>query len=198
MREAVERSRQNNAVHAEGGRSRGGLVPNSKPELVILFPPARGPGAVKKFHEAEDRNIYQNRPDAVTWRYHRFLLRSLIGRGEHLALQLLSLSTTDAEKAKQLEFVDSFLTDLRLTVERWHKVAPHSGRQIKLPRPAQCTGREGAGQGRTHNAPHASLSPEGADLCDIGLVRTAYTSLPAFVLRKVTSIRASRTSNATF
>ncbi len=81
--------------------------------------------AVKKFHGAEDRNIYQESPDEVTWRYHRFLLHSLIGRGEHLALQLLSLPTTDAEKAKQLEFLDSFLTDLRLTVETWHKVGAH-------------------------------------------------------------------------
>ncbi|MBI2929801.1 MAG: hypothetical protein HYY24_29430 [Verrucomicrobia bacterium] len=79
--------------------------------------------AVRSFHEAEDRHIYQNdQPDEMTWRFHRFLLHSLIGRGEHLALQLLSLPGAEAEKMKQLEFVDSFLTDLRLTVETWHKV----------------------------------------------------------------------------
>ena len=79
--------------------------------------------AVKNFHEAEDRNIYQNeQPDEVTWRFHRFLLHSLIGRGEHLALQLLSLPVSEEEKGKQLQYVDAFLTDLRLTVETWHKV----------------------------------------------------------------------------
>lgn len=80
-------------------------------------------GEVKSFHDAENRNIYQNeRPDEVTWRFHRFLLHSLIGRGEQLALQLLSLPVSDEEKRKQLQFVDAFLTDLRLTVETWHKV----------------------------------------------------------------------------
>lgn len=80
-------------------------------------------GAVKNFHEAEDRNLYQSdQPDEVTWRFHRFLLHSLIGRGEHLALQLLPLPASEAEKKKQLQFVDSFLTDLRLTVETWHRV----------------------------------------------------------------------------
>ena len=78
--------------------------------------------AVKNFHEAEERNIYRKEPDEVTWRFHRFLLHSLIGRGEHLALQLLSVSPPDPEKKKQLEFLDAFLTDLRLTVETWHKV----------------------------------------------------------------------------
>ena len=79
--------------------------------------------AVKNFQEAEARNIYQNdQPDEVTWRFHRFLLHSLIGRGEHLALQLLSLPASEQEKMKQLQFLDAFLTDLRLTVETWHKV----------------------------------------------------------------------------
>ncbi len=79
--------------------------------------------AVKNFHEAEDRHIYQNdRPDQVTWRFHRFLLHSLIGRGEHLALQLLSMTVAEEEKTRQLQFLDAFLTDLRLTVETWHKV----------------------------------------------------------------------------
>src|SRR3989440_11282305 len=82
--------------------------------------------AVKNFHEAEDRNIYQNdQPDEVTWRFHRFLLHSLVGRGEHLALQLLSLPGPEDEKKKQLQHVDAFLTDLRLTVETWHKVGAH-------------------------------------------------------------------------
>src|SRR5438067_2146278 len=79
--------------------------------------------AVKNFHQAEDRHIYQiERPDEVTWRFHRFLLHSLIGRGEHLALQLLSMTVTAEQKSKQLESLDAFLTDLRLTVETWHKV----------------------------------------------------------------------------
>jgi len=79
--------------------------------------------AIKSFNEAEQRNIYQeDQPDEVTWRFHRFLLHSLIGRGEHLALQLLSLQAPGEEKKKQLEYVDAFLTDLRLTVETWHKV----------------------------------------------------------------------------
>ena len=79
--------------------------------------------AVKNFHEAEDRHIYHaEAPDEITWRYHRFLLHSLIGRGEHLGLQLLSLSSSDEEKTRQLRSLDAFLTDLRLTVETWHKV----------------------------------------------------------------------------
>ena len=79
--------------------------------------------AVRNFHAAEDRSIYENdQPEEVTWRFHRFLLHSLIGRGEHLALQLLALSISEEEKQKQLQFVDAFLTDLRLTVETWHKV----------------------------------------------------------------------------
>ncbi len=79
--------------------------------------------AVKNFHQAEDRHIYQDeQPDEVTWRFHRFLLHSLIGRGEHLALQLLSLTVAEEEKPKQLLSLDAFLADLRLTVETWHKV----------------------------------------------------------------------------
>ncbi len=78
---------------------------------------------VKNFHQAEDRHIYQNeQPDEVTWRFHRFLLHTLIGRGEHLALQLLSMTVADEEKTQQLQSLDAFLTDLRLTVETWHKV----------------------------------------------------------------------------
>jgi hypothetical protein len=78
---------------------------------------------VKNFQQAEDQHIYQSeQPDEVTWRYHRFLLHSLIGRGEHLALQLLSLTAPEEEKDRLLGSLDTFLSDLRLTVETWHKV----------------------------------------------------------------------------
>ena len=57
---------------------------------------------VKNFHQAKDRHIYQTeQADEVVWRFHRFLLYSLIGRGEHLALQLLALTARELARMQQ-------------------------------------------------------------------------------------------------
>lgn len=79
---------------------------------------------IAAFREAENQNFYQ--PDDVsetTSRYHRMILHSLLATGERLAIELQDrpVAVPAAEITKQMEYVETFLDNLRCTLIAFHR-----------------------------------------------------------------------------
>lgn len=79
---------------------------------------------IAAFREAENQNFYQ--PESVsetTRRYHRMILHSLLATGERLALGLEErhVAVPAVEIAKQMEYVETFLDNLRCTLIAFHR-----------------------------------------------------------------------------
>ena len=88
---------------------------------------------IAAFREAENQNFYQ--PDEVsetTRRYHRMILHSLLATGERLAIELEDrpVAAPVAEITKQMEYVETFLDNLRCTL-----IAFHRNREPKAEKP---------------------------------------------------------------
>jgi hypothetical protein len=88
---------------------------------------------IAAFREAENQNFYQ--PDEVsetTRRYHRMILHSLLATGERLAIELEDrpVAAPAAEITKQMEYVETFLDNLRCTL-----IAFHRNREPKAEKP---------------------------------------------------------------
>lgn len=86
---------------------------------------------IAAFREAENLNFYQ--PEEVsdtTRRYHRMILHSLLATGERLAIELEDRPVPAEEIAKQMEYVETFLDNLRCTL-----IAFHRNREPKAEKP---------------------------------------------------------------
>lgn len=86
---------------------------------------------IAAFREAENQNFYQ--PEEVsdtTRRYHRMILHSLLATGERLAIELEDSPVPADEIAKQMEYVETFLDNLRCTL-----IAFHRNREPKAEKP---------------------------------------------------------------
>jgi hypothetical protein len=88
---------------------------------------------IAAFREAENQNFFL--PEEVsdaTKRYHRMILHSLLATGERLAIELDARSgeVSADEVAKQLEYVETFLDNLRCTL-----IAFHRNREPKVEKP---------------------------------------------------------------
>jgi len=79
---------------------------------------------IAAFREAENQNFYH--PDEVsdtTMRYHRMILHSLLATGERLAIELTDrhVAVPFSEIAKHMEYVETFLDNLRCTLIAFHR-----------------------------------------------------------------------------
>lgn len=77
---------------------------------------------IAAFREAENLNFYQ--PEEVsdtTRRYHRMILHSLLATGERLAIELEDRPVPAEEIAKQMEYVETFMDNLRCTLIAFHR-----------------------------------------------------------------------------
>lgn len=86
---------------------------------------------IAAFREAENLNFYQ--PEEVsdtTRRYHRMILHSLLATGERLAIELEDRPVPAEEIAKQMEYVETFMDNLRCTL-----IAFHRNREPKAEKP---------------------------------------------------------------
>lgn len=86
---------------------------------------------IAAFREAENLNFYQ--PEEVsdtTRRYHRMILHSLLATGERLAIELEDRPVPAEEIAKHMEYVETFLDNLRCTL-----IAFHRNREPKAEKP---------------------------------------------------------------
>lgn len=90
---------------------------------------------IAAFREAENQNFYQ--PDEVsetTKRYHRMILHSLLATGERLAIELEDRTDAvpAADIAKQMEYVETFLDNLRCTLIAFHRNTEPQGKKSGL------------------------------------------------------------------
>ena len=77
---------------------------------------------IASFREAETEIFIK--PDEVSElrkRVHRLILHSLIAGGEALAVELIQSEAEEQEKQKQLEYVDAFLDNLKMTLIAFHR-----------------------------------------------------------------------------
>ena len=88
--------------------------------------------ANEDFRKMEDEKLFQpEQPAAYDLRLHRFLLHSLMSVGERLALELLACpGVPEAERVRQLSYVDAFLDSLRIALVSWHEEANPAHREM--------------------------------------------------------------------
>lgn len=81
--------------------------------------------ALRDFRAFEDERLFRvETPSPYVLRLHRWLLHSLMGVGEQLALSLLENNHVDEEaRAKHLSYVDGFLGGLEDAWATWHREA---------------------------------------------------------------------------
>lgn len=81
---------------------------------------------VKEFRTMETSFLQSPDNDEVR-RVHRGWICFLISEGERRALELLNLECEEDERAKHLEFVDTFNRNLQSTLATWHSFEDEQG-----------------------------------------------------------------------
>lgn len=89
---------------------------------------------ISVFREAENENFFQETEvNEISNRFHRLILHSLIAKGEALAIDLLTTEDGEAaDKATQLEYVEAFIDNLRMTLIAFHRSKKPDTRSARL------------------------------------------------------------------
>ena len=88
--------------------------------------------AVKMFRNAEQETFLVNPDDPGFIRIHRGWTCELIATGEALAMALTSrVDPQNQEVAQQIQFLDTFIENLRSTLETWHPLEEPADNPLK-------------------------------------------------------------------